>query len=246
MSKLIHNIKEAIRLTGLTDGMTISFHHHLRNGDMTAVMVLDAAAELGIRNLNVNISSVFDAHAPFIGYIRDGVITGIETDYMGGAVGRAVSEGILAKPVTFRTHGGRPADIIRGASPIDVAFIAAPAADCMGNCTGKTGKSACGSLGYAFADAMYAEKTVVITDNLVDYPLADYSISEEYIDYVVEVEKIGEPSGIVSGTTAMTKDPVGLVIADYAARAIDASGLLTDGFPFRPVPEALHWQQQSI
>ena len=233
MSKLVKDMKEAIRLSGLKDGMTISFHHHLRNGDMVAVMVLDAICELGIKDLNVNISSIFDTHAPFIEYIRDGVITGIETDYMGGVVGRAVSEGILEKPVTFRTHGGRPSDIIRGASPIDVAFIAAPTADCMGNCTGKTGPSACGSLGYAFADAMYAGKSVVITDNLVDYPLVDYSISEEYLDYVVTVDKIGEPSGIVSGTTKITKDPVGLVIADYAARAIDASGLLVDGFSFQ-------------
>lgn len=233
MSKLVGNIKEAIKLVGLKDGMTVSFHHHLRNGDMVAVMVLDAVAELGIKDLNVNISSVFDTHSPFIEYIRDGVITGIETDYMGGVVGRAVSEGILEKPVTFRTHGGRPSDIIRGASPIDVAFIAAPTADCMGNCTGKVGKSACGSLGYAFADAMYASKSVVITDNLVEYPLVDYSIAENYIDYVVAVDKIGEPSGIVSGTTKITKDPVGLVIADYAARAIEASGLLVDGFSFQ-------------
>lgn len=233
MSKLVSSIKEAIQLTGLKDGMTISFHHHLRNGDMVAVMVLDAICEMGIKDLNVNISSIFDTHAPFIEYIRDGVITGIETDYMGGVVGRAVSEGLMDKPVTFRTHGGRPSDIIRGASPIDVAFIAAPTADCMGNCTGKIGKSACGSLGYAFADAMYASKSVVITDNLVEYPLVDYSIAENYIDYVVAVDKIGEPSGIVSGTTKITKDPVGLVIADYAARAIDASGLLTDGFSFQ-------------
>ena len=233
MSKLVSDIKEAIKLTGLRDGMTISFHHHLRNGDMVAVMVLDAICELGIKDLNVNISSVFDTHAPFIEYIRDGVVTGIETDYMGGVVGRAVSEGIMNKPVTFRTHGGRPSDIIRGASPIDVAFIAAPTSDCMGNCTGKTGKSACGSLGYAFADAMYASKTVIITDNLVEYPLVDYSIAENYVDYVVAVDKIGEPSGIVSGTTKITKDPVGLVIADYAARAIDASGLLKDGFSFQ-------------
>lgn len=233
MSKLVKDIKEAIRLAGLRDGMTISFHHHLRNGDMVAVMVMDAIVDLGIKNLNVNISSVFDTHAPFINYIRDGVITGIETDYMGGLVGRAVSEGILDKPVTFRTHGGRPSDIISGKSPIDVAFIAAPTSDCMGNCTGKMGKSACGSLGYAFADAMFAGKTVVITDNLVEYPLIDYSIAENYIDYVVNVDKIGEPSGIVSGTTKITKDPVGLVIADYAARAIEASGLLKDGFSFQ-------------
>ena len=168
MSKLVKNLKEAIKLSGLKDGMTISFHHHLRNGDMVAVMVLDTITEMGIKDLNVNISSVFDTHAPFIEYIRDGVVTGIETNYMGGVVGRAVSEGILDKPVIFRTHGGRPSDIISGKSPIDVAFIAAPTSDCMGNCTGKFGKSACGSLGYAFADAMYAKKSVVITDNLVE------------------------------------------------------------------------------
>ena len=232
-TKLVKDLKEAIKLSGLSDGMTISFHHHLRNGDMVAVMVLDVISELGIRDLNVNISSIFDTHAPFIEYFRDGVITGIESDYMGGVVGRAVSEGILDKPVIFRTHGGRPSDIISGVSPIDVAFIAAPTADPMGNCTGKYGKSACGSLGYAFADAMYAKTSVVITDNLVDYPLTDFSIAEDYIDYVVCVDKIGEPSGIVSGTTKITKDPVGLVIADYAARAIEASGLLVDGFSFQ-------------
>lgn len=193
-TKLVNDIKEAIKLSGLQDGMTISFHHHLRNGDMVAVMVLDAISELGIKDLNVNISSIFDTHSPFIDYIRDGVVTGIETDYMGGIVGRAVSQGILKKPVTFRTHGGRPADIISGRSPIDVAFIAAPTSDPMGNCSGKYGKSACGSLGYAFADAMYAKKSVVITDNLVDYPLTDFSIAEDYIDYVVNVDKIGEPT----------------------------------------------------
>ena len=233
MSKLVKDIKEAIRLSGLKDGMTISFHHHLRNGDRTAVMVLEAAKELGIKDLNVNISSVFDTHAPFIDLIKEGVITGIETDYMGGAVGKAISSGIMEKPVIFRTHGGRPGDIIRGASHIDVAFVAAPTSDEEGNCTGKMGKSACGSLGYAFADAMYADKTVVITDNLIEGTLAEPSIEGQHVDYVVSVEKIGEPSGIVSGTTKITKDPVGLVIADYAARAIEASGLLKDGFSFQ-------------
>ena len=33
-TKLVNDIKEAIKLSGLKDGMTISFHHHLRNGDM--------------------------------------------------------------------------------------------------------------------------------------------------------------------------------------------------------------------
>ena len=111
-----------------------------------------------------------------------------------------------------------------------MAFIAAPTSDPMGNCSGKYGPSACGSLGYAYADAMFAKKVVVITDNLVPYPLQDWSIPETEVDSVVQVSSIGDPKGIVSGTTRITRDPVGLVMAAQAARVIEASGLLKDGF----------------
>ena len=233
MSKLVNSIREAVQLAGLKDGMTVSFHHHLRNGDYVLNMVMDTIAQLGIRDLNVNASSVFDAHAPLLEHMRSGVVTNLSADYIASTVGRAISRGILPNPVQFRTHGGRPSDISLGRTPIDVAFIAAPTADPMGNCSGKYGKSACGSLGYAFADAMYAKKVIVITDNLVPYPMQDYSISEDYVDYVVTVDAIGDPKGIVSGTTRITRDPVGLVMASHAAKVIEASGLLTDGFSFQ-------------
>ena len=229
MSKLAASLAEAIRLAGVRDGMTVSFHHHMRNGDHVLNMVLEELAKQGIRDLTVNASSVFDVHEPIIEHIRNGVVTGLECNYMGGKVGKAICSGILEKPVIFRTHGGRPSDMEKGVSHIDVAFIAAPTADCMGNCTGKIGKSACGSIGYAFADAMNADKVIVITDNLVEYPLACTSISEVYVDYVVAVDEIGDPAGIVSGTTKITRDPVGLRMAEYAAKVIDASGLLKDG-----------------
>ena len=233
MSKLVNSIREAVQLAGLKDGMTVSFHHHLRNGDYVLNQVMDTIAQLGIRDLNVNASSVFDAHAPLLEHMRSGVVTNLSADYIAATVGRAISRGILPNPVQFRTHGGRPSDISLGRTPIDVAFIAAPTADPMGNCSGKYGKSACGSLGYAFADAMYAKKVIVITDNLVPYPMQDYSISEDYVDYVVTVDAIGDPKGIVSGTTRITRDPVGLVMASHAAKVIEASGLLTDGFSFQ-------------
>ena len=233
MSKLLASIKEAIEKCELRDGMTISFHHHMRNGDYVLNMVLDEIAKMGIKDLTVNASSVFDVHEPIIGHIKNGVVTGIECNYMGGKVGKAISEGIMDKPVIFRSHGGRASDMEKGTSVIDVAFIAAPTADDMGNCTGKVGKSACGSIGYAFADAMNAKKVVVITDNLVEYPLVDFSIPEVYVDYVVAVDQIGNPAGIVSGTTKITRDPVGLKMASYAAKVIEASGLLKDGFSFQ-------------
>lgn len=229
MSKLVSGISEAIKLTGLKDGMTVSFHHHMRNGDHVLNMVMDEIASQGIKDITINASSIFDVHEPVIEHIKNGVVTGIECNYMGGKVGKAICEGILAKPVIFRTHGGRPSDMEKGTSHIDVAFIAAPTSDNMGNCTGKIGKSACGSIGYAFADAMNADKVVIVTDNLVPYPLSDYSISEVYADFVVCVDEIGDPRGIVSGTTKITRDPVGLRMAEYAAKVIDASGLLKDG-----------------
>ncbi len=233
MNKLLGSIKEAINLTGLSDGMTVSFHHHLRNGDFVLNMVMEEIAALGIRDIKINASSLFDTHMPLIEHIKNGVVTGVSTDYMGAGIGRAFSEGVLAAPVKFYTHGGRPYSLAEGREKIDVAFIAAPTADSMGNCSGKYGKSACGSLGYAFADAAYAERVVVITDNLVSSPLDDFSISEDYVDYVVEVGAIGDPNGIVSGTTRITRDPVGLIMAANAARVIEASGLLKDGFSFQ-------------
>ena len=233
MNKLVSSIREAVKLSGLKDGMTVSFHHHLRNGDFVLNMVMNEIAELGIRDITVNASSLFDAHAPLIDHIKNGVVTGVCANYISAGLGRAFSQGVLEKPVQVRTHGGRPADITSGKTPIDVAFIAAPTADPMGNCSGKYGKSACGSLGYAFADAMFAKKVVVITDNLVPYPMQDFSIAENYVDFVVSVDQIGDPKGIVSGTTKITRDPVGLVMAQYAARTIEASGLLKDGFSFQ-------------
>ena len=233
MNKMVKSIREAIQLAGLKDGMTVSFHHHLRNGDFVLNMVMAEIAELGCKDIFVNASSLFDVHMPLLEHIENGVVTGISADYISAGLGKAFSQGVLEKPVQFRTHGGRPSDISQGNTPIDVAFIAAPAADPMGNCSGKYGKSACGSLGYAFADAMFAKKVIVITDNLMPYPLQDWSISEDWVDYVVTVDAIGNPKGIVSGTTQITRDPVGLVMAAHAAKVIEHSGLLKDGFSFQ-------------
>ena len=233
MNKLVSSIREAILNSGLKDGMTVSFHHHLRNGDWVLNMVMDEIAALGIRDLTLNASSLFDVHAPLKEHIRNGVVTTILTDYMSAGLGSFISAGNMKNPVQFRTHGGRPADIENGRTPIDVAFIAAPACDPMGNCTGKLGKSACGSLGYAIPDAKHAKYVVAITDELHPYPLSNWSIPETDVDAVVTVDSIGDPKGIVSGTTKITRDPVGLSMAMTAVDVIRASGLLKEGFSFQ-------------
>lgn len=232
MSKVVGSLREAISAAGLRDGMTVSFHHHLRSGDYVINMVMNEIAAMGIKNLTVNASSLFDVHAPLAEHIKSGVITKIITDYMSAGLGKYISAGIMEQPVEFMTHGGRPTAIMQGKTPIDAAFVAAPAADGDGNCTGKIGRSACGSLGYAFADAEYAKKTIVITDGLCE-KLEEPSIDGKFVDFVVCADEIGDPRGIVSGTTTITRDPVGLIMARDAADVIKYSGLLRDGFSFQ-------------
>ena len=78
-TKLVENLKEAIKKTGLKDGDTISFHHHFRDGDFVAAMVMDAIHELGIKDLFICASSLGKAHRNFVPMIEDGTITGVST-----------------------------------------------------------------------------------------------------------------------------------------------------------------------
>lgn len=233
MNKIVKTIPQVIEEAGLKSGMTISFHHHLRNGDYLLNMVLDECAKRKIKNLTLHASSIFECHAPLIKHIKNGVVTKLGCSYMSKTVGRAICSGILKEPVEFRSHGSRPGDIFKGKIKIDVAFIGAPTADTNGNCTGKTGASRFGSIGYAMADAMFAKKVIVVTDNLVEYPMPGPSITEDYVDYVVPVKAIGDPDGIMSGTTSITRDPVRLRMAQTAVKCIEAAGLLKDGMSFQ-------------
>lgn len=213
----------------LKDGMTVSFHHHLRNGDYVLNMVMEKLHEKGLKNLRLAASSVFACHEPLVAMIEDGTVTDIETSYMSGPVAEAVSKGELRNPVFITTHGGRPRSIYEGELEIDIAFVASPSVDKKGAIDGSMGKSACGSLGYAVADAMCAKKVVAITDNFVD-ECENPDIGPGFVDFIVEVDQIGDPNGIVSGTTQVTKDPLGLKIARLTAELIDELGLIKDGF----------------
>lgn len=232
-SKLAATLEEVFRLIPVKSGMTLSFHHHFRNGDGVVNLVLDTAARLGIKDLSIALSSVFPVHAPMVEHIKSGVVSRLDTNYMSGPVAQAVSDGLMEYPVILRTHGGRARAIECGQLPIDVAFIAAPAADAYGNINGIQGPTACGSLGYAMPDAEYAQHVVAVTDFIVEYPLSPISIPQTRVDYVVKVDCIGDPQGIVSGTTKITKDPVGLKIAQTAANVIQAAGLIKNGFSFQ-------------
>lgn len=232
-SKRLASIAEAFDACGLRDGATLSFHHHLRNGDGVLNQVLAEAARRGLRDLRVAASSLFPVHAPLVGHLRSGVVSRIVTSYVAGPVADAIGAGVLATPVVLQTHGGRAMAIESGRLAIDAAFIGAPAADEEGNLTGAIGRAACGPLGYAMVDAAHARHVVAVTDHLVEFPCLPIDIGQEQVDFVVTVDSIGEPAGILSGTTRPTTEPVGLQIASMAAQAIAASGLLGPDFSFQ-------------
>lgn len=232
--KVLPSIEEAIKRSGLKDGMTISFHHHFRNGDYIVNMVVDEIARMGFKNLTLAASSLTDCHWPLIEHIKNGVITHIETSGLRGKLAEAISRGLMDFPIIFRSHGGRAAAIETGELHIDVAFLGAPSCDPYGNANGYNrddeNSSCCGSLGYAKLDAQYADKCIIITDHLVNFPNAPFGIAESRVDWVVVVDNIGDPKGIMSGATRYTKNPKELLIAKTAAEVIEASGYFEDNF----------------
>ncbi|SMG60714.1 citrate lyase subunit alpha [Paraburkholderia susongensis] len=232
-SKVVPDLRTALVECGVRDGATLSFHHHLRNGDQVMNTVLAEAAQLGLRNLSIAPSSIFPVHAPLVELIKRGVITRIYTAYASGPVADAIAAGLLEQPAVLQTHGGRARAIESAELQIDVAFVAAPTADDYGNICSVTGPAACGPLGYATADAQFAKHVVAVTENLVPYPAYPVEISQEHVDLVVCVPTIGDATRILSGTTTVTEDSCGLDIASMAARVTEAAGLLRDGFSFQ-------------
>jgi citrate lyase subunit alpha/citrate CoA-transferase len=236
-NKIVANLEEAVKNSGLKDGQTISFHHHFRGGDYIVNTVMDKLAQMGFRNLILAASSLTDCHAPLIEHIKKGVIRRIETSGLRGKLADAVSNGLMDIPVVFRSHGGRAYAIEEGQLPIDVAFLGAPSCDPFGNANGYSRDSdagiMCGSMGYAKCDAQYAKKTVIITNNIVHFPNVPFGIPESDVDFVVKVDEIGDPAGIMSGATRFTTNPKELVMAESAAEVIEASGRLAEGFSFQ-------------
>lgn len=232
-SKVYESIKDLFDKLDLKDGITVSSHHHLRNGDAVLNMMMLELQRRGIKDITLVASSLFPVHKELIPLLEDGTITNIITSYISGDLAKAISKGKLKGKILMQSHGGRARSIIDKNVVIDYAFIAAPSCDPMGNISGVNGEASCGSMGYAMADAIYAKKKIAITDTIVAYPNYPSDITEDYVDYILKVDSIGDKNGIVSGTTKVTKDPVGLKIAKDTLKVMKASGLLKDGFSYQ-------------
>ncbi len=64
--KRVADLETALKLCGLRDGMTISTHHHLRDGDRVALEALQTAGRMGARDLMWFPSASFPCHSPVI------------------------------------------------------------------------------------------------------------------------------------------------------------------------------------
>ncbi len=231
-NKVAGSIAEALKMVGLSDGMVISSHHHLRNGDLVANLTFDAAAQLGVKDLMWFPSASFPVHANQLQYLDSGLIHHIEGS-MNGPLGAYCSKGKMRGLGVLRSHGGRWQAIQDGEVHIDVAIIAAPTADPFGNATGDRGPAGCGLLGFALADSIHADKVIVVTDNLVPFPCIPWQIQGNNVDVVVAIDSIGDPSKIVSGTTRITQSPDRRRIAELAARFCVESNIMKPGFSFQ-------------
>ncbi len=230
--KRVPDLKTALVKAGIKDGMTISTHHHFRNGDLVANQIFEIASELGVKDLIWFPSASFPCHEPIIEYLKDGTIHHIEGS-MNGPLGRFASQGKMRGAGVLRSHGGRYQAVQDGDVVIDIAVIAAPTADPFGNANGLTGPSSCGLLGFALADSQYAHKVIVVSDNIIPFPCIPWQIQGNYVDYVVEVDQVGIPEKIISGTTRITKSPDRLFLAELTARFCDITGIIHDGFSFQ-------------
>ena len=231
-SSKVSSLIDALKKCGVKDGDTISFHHQLRNGDNVINLTLSAVRELGVKKIRMAQTAMFDVHNPVIDFIKDGVVNRVEGS-INGVVGDYVSRNPLDFPVVLRSHGGRWAAVKTGELHPDIAVIAASSADECGNATGVVGESAFGPISYSQVDAMHADHVIVVTDNIVDYPCKYQEIQERYVDCVAQVDKIGDPKNIMSGTTKITEDPMKLKIAHDCVDLMDAAGLIKDRMIFQ-------------
>jgi citrate lyase subunit alpha/citrate CoA-transferase len=99
-NKVVGTLKDALKKCGIKNGMTISNHHHFRNGDLIMNQVFDIAANMGVKNLRWFPSASFPCHEPMI------VIHHIEGS-LNGPLGNYASEGKMKGMAVLRSHGGR-------------------------------------------------------------------------------------------------------------------------------------------
>ena len=231
--KMVKDIHEALVKCHAHDGMTVSFHHHFRDGDLVVCMVMKEIQKMGLKNITISASSLGKAHDDLVPMIEDGTITNIESSGVRGKIGEAISHGKLKGLATMRSHGGRVRALVTGETHVDIAFIGAPTCDEYGNCRGIGGKTNCGVLSYSYVDGNQADYVVAITDCLVPFPNYPAHISMTKVDYVCVVDQIGIPEKIATGAAKPTTDQRKLMMAEYCTQVVANTPYFKDGFSYQ-------------
>ena len=68
---------------------------------------------------------------------------------------------------------------------------------------------------------------------MVDFPCHPTSISQDRVDAIVKLDKIGDPTKISVGAARVSRNPQDLLIARNTARVIENSGYFNEGFSFQ-------------
>lgn len=231
--KMVKDIHEALVKCNAHDGMTVSFHHHFRDGDLVVCMVMKEIHKMGLKDITISASSLGKAHDDLVPMIEDGTITNIESSGVRGKIGEAISHGKLKGLATMRSHGGRVRALVTGETHVDIAFIGAPTCDEYGNCRGIGGKTNCGVLSYSYVDGNQADYVVAITDCLVPFPNYPAHISMTKVDYVCVVDQIGIPEKIATGAAKPTTDQRKLMMAEYCTQVVANTPYFKDGFSYQ-------------
>ena len=237
-SKVRKCLEEVIE-ESVPDGGWISFPHYYRDDPTALGLVVDALRNAGKKNVNILGIAFFNSHADvLLPAINEGFIGGIEGNTY-GATAKAVASGILLPhTVIGRTHGGRARAFQRGERIVDLAIGPVPIADKFGNANGVIGNPAslCGPIGLFEPDVRWSKKSVLLTEIIHPNLLLPNPIDMRYVDYVVQVKKVGDNRGISSGSTDIRRvqgDPNRQKIADNILATIQASGVIKEGFNFQ-------------
>ena len=230
---MVKDIHEALVKCKAHNGMTISFHHHFREGDLVVCMVMEEIHKMGLKNITLAATSLGKAHDALVPMIEDGTITSIQASGVRGKIGEAISHGKLKGLAIMRSHGGRVRSLVTGETKVDIAFIGAPTSDEYGNLRGVGGKSNCGVLSYSHVDGDCAEYVVAITDTLVPFPNFPAHISMTKVDCVCVVDAIGIPEKIATGAAKPTTDQRKLMMAEYCTQVVVNTPYFKDGFSYQ-------------
>jgi citrate lyase subunit alpha/citrate CoA-transferase len=233
VKRIFDDLEKVIQKIGLKDGMCLGFNHNLRYGDLVICQVMDTIASMGIKNLTLASTALFPNHEPLLEHVHSGVISEISGS-MNGPIGKAVSTGKVNIPTSLRSHGARARAVECDDLHLNVAFVASPAVDTLGNMNGCQGPSAFGANGFASeTDSVYADHVVLVTDNLTEEPVTPVSIRGSNVDYIVTVDKIGDPNKIVAGSLGRNVTGRHTAIAEEVINVAKSSGLVKNGFSFQ-------------